>query len=150
MAKQATTLKAAVYAIKNVETQIREKGLEKTEVGEKRKLEGSSRVDKKGKFSKPNLDDQMYGAKWCEKCKKKHFGRCDGEVTCYKCGRTGHYSRYYTFDNRKCYECGDGGHILKNCPKKNEVARKNVSSKPKATTFQMILDEAGENARNQE
>ena len=148
MVKQATTLKAAIWAAKNVETQIREKGLEKVEVGEKRKSEGSSRPDNKGKFSKSNLDDRRNEAKWCEKCKKKHFGRCDGEVTCYKCGRTGHYSRDCTFENKKCYECGNDGHISKNCPKKNEAARPNAPPKPRA--FHMILDEAENHARNQE
>ena len=64
MVKQATTLKSAIWITKNVETQIREKGLEKDKAGEKRKLEGSSRSDKKGRFSKSNLDDQNYGAKW--------------------------------------------------------------------------------------
>ena len=59
--KMAITLKTTVRATNNVETQLREKGLEKDKAGEKRKLEGSSRSDKKGRFSKSNLDDQKYG-----------------------------------------------------------------------------------------
>ena len=50
--KMATTLKTAVRAAKNVETQLKERGLERNEVGEKRKMEGSSRSDEKRKFSK--------------------------------------------------------------------------------------------------
>lgn len=46
MVKMATTLKEAVRAVKNVETQIRKNFLEKVEVGEKRKFEGSSRPNK--------------------------------------------------------------------------------------------------------
>ncbi|XP_052624972.1 uncharacterized protein LOC128132438 [Lactuca sativa] len=105
MDKQATTLKSAIWAARNVETQIREKGLERAEVGEKRKLEGSSRFDKIGKFSKPNLDNQKYGAKWCEKCKKKHFRRCDGDVTCYKFGASGGGGEVVVV-------CGDGWVIV--------------------------------------
>ena len=33
--------KAAIWATKNVETQIRDKGLERPEVGEKKKFDGS-------------------------------------------------------------------------------------------------------------
>ncbi|XP_023739417.1 uncharacterized protein LOC111887474 [Lactuca sativa] len=149
-----TTLKTVVGAAKNAETQIRKNGLGKDKTGEKRKIEVSSRSDKKGRFTKSNLDDQKYGGsggtKWCEKCQKKHCGRCDGEVTCYKCRRAGHYSGDCTFNKKKCYECGDGGYISKNCPKKNEAARQNEPSKPKARAFQMVLDEVGDTARERE
>ncbi|XP_023772433.1 uncharacterized protein LOC111921075 [Lactuca sativa] len=143
----ATTLKTVVRATKNMETQLREKGLEKYKEGEKRKLEGSSRSDKKGRFLKSNLDGQKYGSKWCEKCKNMHYGRCNGEVTCYKCRRIGHYSRDYTLNDKVCYGCGDKGHMSKAYPKKNKVARLNAP-KPKARTFQMIFDEAGNDARD--
>ena len=52
MVKQATTLKGAIWAAKNVEVQIREKGLERAEVGEKRKFERTSGSSKRSKFSK--------------------------------------------------------------------------------------------------
>ena len=52
MVKQATTLKGAICAARNVETQIREKGLERAKVGEKRKHEGSSKSNKEKKLSK--------------------------------------------------------------------------------------------------
>jgi len=41
--KMAATLKTAVRAAKNIETQIRERVLEKDNAGEKRKFKGSSR-----------------------------------------------------------------------------------------------------------
>ncbi|XP_023743029.1 uncharacterized protein LOC111891184 [Lactuca sativa] len=150
MVKQATTLKTATWTAKNVETQIREKGLEKDKAGEKRKLEVSSISDKKGRFSMSNMDDLKYRAKWCEKCKKMHYGRCDGEVTCYKCGRIGHYSRDYTLNDKVCYGCRDKGYMSKDFLKKNEAARQSASPKPNARAFQMILDEVGDNARDQE
>ena len=61
-----------------------------------------------------------------------------------------HYSRYFTFDDKKCYECGGSGHILRNGTKKNKAARPNTSSKPKARAFYMMLDEADVTARDQE
>ena len=82
--KLATTLKASIFAAKNVETQIREKSLEKYEARENRKFEESSWSNKKGRFLKSDLDDKKFGssskAKWCEKRKKKHSERCDGEL----------------------------------------------------------------------
>ena len=50
--KMATTLKTVVTAAKNVETQIREKGQERTLIGDKKKFDGSSRFKKNRKFSK--------------------------------------------------------------------------------------------------
>ena len=91
MVKQATTLKAAIWAARNVETQIKERGLERAEFGEKRKHEGSSKSKKERKFSKTD-EGEGGESKWCEKCKKKHFRKCSEEVTCYKCGNTGHYT----------------------------------------------------------
>lgn len=73
MVKKNTTLKAAIWATKNVETQIREKGLERAEVGEKKKFDGSSRSGKKSKFSKSGPRGGGSEAKWCDKC--------DGGVT---------------------------------------------------------------------
>ena len=50
--KMETTLKVAIRAAKNVETQLKERGLETTEVSEKRKFDRSSRSSNKSKFSK--------------------------------------------------------------------------------------------------
>lgn len=77
MVKIEKTLKEAIWPAKIVETHIRDKVLEKEDIGDKRKLEGSSRSDKKNKFSKSDPNNKKYKrnneSKWCDKCKKNHF-----------------------------------------------------------------------------
>lgn len=84
--KLETTLKATIWATKNVKTQIREKGLDRYASGGKMKFEGSSRSNKKSKILKADPIDKKFGgkkeAKWREKCKNKYFERCNEEVTC--------------------------------------------------------------------
>ena len=82
--------------------------------------------------------------KWCEKCKRKHSGRCSEEVTCFKCGKTGHYANVCPSDKRVCFECHEVGHVLKDCPKRKDAAKPNLPPKPKARAFQMTLEAAKE------
>ncbi|KAL7594215.1 hypothetical protein Lser_V15G28366 [Lactuca serriola] len=141
MVKQATTLKAAIWAARNVETQIREKGLEMSKVGEKRMLDGPSGSNKKSKFSKSSSRGGGGGeVKWCDKCKKKHLGKCGGEATCFKCGKPGNYANECTLTKKVCYVCGEEGHISRDCPKKKEATKPNILPKPKARAFQITLE----------
>ncbi|XP_023758610.1 uncharacterized protein LOC111907049 [Lactuca sativa] len=142
MVKMPTTLKEAVRAAKNVETQIRENGLEKVEDGEKRKLEGSLRSDKNSKSSK--FKDHKPGSdttRWCGKCKKKHFRECIEGVTCYKCRKTGHYANECMTKKEVCFKFGEEGHFKKDCPKKEGTARLNTPPKTRGRTYFMGLDE---------
>ncbi|KAL7603493.1 hypothetical protein Lser_V15G16676 [Lactuca serriola] len=145
--RQAPTLEAAIWAAKSVEDMIKGRAANKIEVGEKRKFEESTRPNKKIKSGSKESSGGGNKVKWCEKCKKNHFGKCSEEVTCYKCGKTGHYANEC---KRVCYECREEGHVAKDCPKKKEAEKPNIPPKPKARPFHMILDEAVDNARIQE
>ena len=107
--KLATTLKTTIWAARNVGTQIRQKRLEKAEAGEKRKLEESSRYEKKRTFSKSDPNEKRSGSvgevEWCNKCKKKHVGQFKREMTCYRYRRPGHYSDECRYEGRVCNEC---------------------------------------------
>ena len=71
MAKMATTLKTAAREAKNVEAQVREKGLEKDKSGEKRKFEGSSRSKKESKTTQRERGLQSH---MCRQSKRReHF-----------------------------------------------------------------------------
>ena len=113
--KMATTLKASIRAAKNVEIQLREKGLERVEVGEKRRFVGSSRSENKNRFLKSDPNNNKYGdcneERWCDKYRRKHIRRCPKDVTCFKCGRIGHYDHKCTTQREVCFKCGGEGHF---------------------------------------
>ncbi|XP_023736527.1 uncharacterized protein LOC111884432 [Lactuca sativa] len=147
----ATTLKPTVRAAKNVEIQLREKGLERAEVGEKRKFVGFEKRNRSPRYDPNNKryedsNEEMF----CDKCRRKHVGRCSKEVTCFKYGKTGHYADECTTKKEVCFKCGEEGHHKHDCPNKERATKPNVSPKPKTRAFQMILNEATDNARNQE
>lgn len=92
--KLETILKVVIWVAKNVETQIRDKNLEKVEGG-KRMSEWYSRTNKKNGFSKFGSGNKKSGGnnevKWWEKCKVKHVRKCIEDVAYYTYGNVGHY-----------------------------------------------------------
>ena len=91
--KLEKTLKEAIWSAKSLEIQIREHSMDKSEEGEKRKIKCSSKSNKETRFSKFN-DKELESsnkAQWCEKYKRKQFGRCTENMTCFMYGKTGHY-----------------------------------------------------------
>ena len=143
-------MEAAIWAAKSVEEMIKGRAANKTEVGEKRKFEGFAKPDERSKSNTRKFRGGGSEERWCEKCKKKHSGKCGEEVTCFKCGKHGHYANECKFNKRVCYECNEEGHFKQDCPKREGATKPNVPPKPKARAFQMILDEAADDARNQE
>ncbi|KAL7582637.1 uncharacterized protein LOC111912702 [Lactuca sativa] len=75
----------------------------------------------------------------------KNYGRCYEEVTCFKCGKNGHYANVITSSKRFCYGCRDKGHITNDFPMKSEAGRADTPPKPRS-----IPNEATDNAMKSE
>ncbi|KAI3773112.1 hypothetical protein L6452_04311 [Arctium lappa] len=117
--------------------------------GEKRKWEGSSMPSKKPFYansSAPRRADPRRDAKWCSKCRSKHFGPCNFVPgMCYKCVKTGHTFRDCPLKGQICFECKEPGHVRAECPKLKVGGFGGKKMEPPRSTgraFQMSSEEA--------
>ena len=83
------------------------------EVGKKRKFEGTSRSNKNNMFSQSG--GGRGEAKWCYKYGREHNGGCHKEVTCFKCGNTGHYAPKCSTKEEVFLKCSGKGHFKRDC-----------------------------------
>lgn len=124
---QAPTLEVSIWVAKSVEDMIKGRNVDKDEVNEKRKSAGLSKANKKSRISKSkDMKSRDNEVKWCDKCRRKHFGGCIEEVTCFKCWKIDHNTNECTTKKEVCFKCAEEGHFKRECPKKKGVVKPNV------------------------
>lgn len=118
--------------LQSLEWMTKKRIVEKAEVVDNRKANGVSwnnNIKKKNKFSNSNKKFRSnQEGKWCDQCKKKHFGDC---IVYFKCKEPGHISTKCLVKGKVCFKCGEEGYIKAVCPKvENQIPRFVVTRRP--------------------
>ncbi|KAJ9554217.1 hypothetical protein OSB04_018262 [Centaurea solstitialis] len=156
---RVTTLHEAIEESLRIEDDITQCRVEGYQAGQKRRFEEAAASARPNKtFQDGKRGGNRVEAKWCNKCRSKHYGPCRSDSpmstpTCGKCGKRGHMTRDCMPRVAVCYECKEPGHYRDACPKfkkastggsSGSVARGEVPPKVTSRAFQMTATEARE------
>ncbi|KAJ9544902.1 hypothetical protein OSB04_024609 [Centaurea solstitialis] len=156
---RVTTLQEAIEESLRVEDDITEARVESYQAGQKRKGEESTMSAQPTRtFQDGKRGGSRNEARWCNKCRSKHFGPCRHDfptnpTTYGKCGRRGHATRDCAVRVTVCYECKEPGHFRNECPKlkkaptgasSGSVAKEENPPRVTSRAFQMTAGEARE------
>ncbi|KAJ9555800.1 hypothetical protein OSB04_010414 [Centaurea solstitialis] len=155
---RVTTLHEAIEESLRIEDDITQARVEGYQAGQKRKFEEAAASARPNKtFQEVRQGGNRNEAKWCNRCRSKHFGPCRRDFptsdTCGKCVKRGHLARDCVVRVAVCYECKEPGHYRDACPKfrkaatggpSGSVARGENTPKVTSRAFQMTAAEARE------
>ncbi|KAI3750829.1 hypothetical protein L2E82_21683 [Cichorium intybus] len=120
-----STFRQVVDRATERETELKQQEDKKKAVETKRKAEDHSWTpQKKSQQTGSKGKGQKDEAKWCEKCRKRHYRSCRVNTTsasCRNCGKPGHDASNCRAEHR-CYQCGATDHLHLNCPELKSVA----------------------------
>ncbi|KAI3728320.1 hypothetical protein L6452_16954 [Arctium lappa] len=120
-------------------------------VGDKRKWENNPAPPRRNQpFVGNRGSNNRPEARWCQRCKNKHFGNCNPNATaCVKCGKTGHTVRDCPVKGVICFECKTSGHFRREClmfKTGSAPERKENPPRVPGRAFQMTANEAKSSA----
>src|SRR5437764_14600111 len=115
------------------------------------KSEEIDELTKAMKEMKIQLMKSFNGSNSYEKRDRGYNNNNRREVTCYKCGKKGHYSSNCEEEGEmKCYNCGKNGHMAKVCKNKGNQTGYSVKSRERNLNYIGIHSSEGRRIREDE